>query len=161
MPGQQLPLRGHDQQGFSFPDILGLLGQRLSLEGTEFLFFGGWHRRQATPNRYGSSPLLGLIGGPALKSLTLMRPERQIPLLLVANSRISSPAPATPLIAADSQSPVALTAAATAPAQLNRKQAGVLVWDDLIVVAVHDRRGHVDGLQIVREVGFREDLDSR
>ena len=82
MPGQQLPLRGHDQQGFSFPNILGLLGQRLSFEGTEFIFFGGRHRRQTTPNRYGPSPIpiLGLIGGRVLKIATLMRPERQIPL---------------------------------------------------------------------------------
>ena len=84
MPGQQLPLRGHDQQGFSLPNILGLLGQRLSFEGTEFIFFGGRHRRQTTPNRYGPSPIpiLGLIGGPALKIATLVRPERQILLRL-------------------------------------------------------------------------------
>ena len=43
--------------------------------------------------------------------------------------------------------------------ELGRKQRSVLVGNNLIVVAVHHQRGHVDALQILGEVGFRENLD--
>ena len=44
--------------------------------------------------------------------------------------------------------------------QLDRQLGGVGDRHDLVVVAVHDQRRHVDRLEVLGEVGLREGLDA-